>query len=297
MAATRRIFVGDVQGCAEELEELLRRARGEFGRDFELWVVGDLVNRGPGSLRALERVRELVDAGRGHLVLGNHELLLLRTAVGLRALAPHDSFGDVLASPASDDWVEWLRRRPLAVTGRLGVQPFALVHAAVHPAWSLPELESRARRAGARLAAADRAVAEALLAAPAEADEDADTLARLTACRSVDGEGNWSSQIPERGSRWEAWHRPWAARGHGYGVVYGHWALQGLHVAPWLRGLDTGCVHHGRGRDGALTAWLPDPEAETPFSIPDDRFWQVPARRAYYREAELAVSRARTDSR
>jgi diadenosine tetraphosphatase ApaH/serine/threonine PP2A family protein phosphatase len=74
----------------------------------------------------------------------------------------------------------------------------------------------------------------------------------------------------------------WSARSHGYGIVYGHWALQGLHVAPGLRGLDTGCVHHGRGRDGVLTAWLPDPSAQTPFDVPDDRFWQEAARRAYY---------------
>jgi hypothetical protein len=64
--------------------------------------------------------------------------------------------------------------------------------------------------------------------------------------------------------------------------VYGHWSLQGLHVARGLRGLDTGCVHHGRGRDGFLTAWLPDPAADEPFGLPDAAFWKIPARRAYY---------------
>ena len=74
----------------------------------------------------------------------------------------------------------------------------------------------------------------------------------------------------------------WSRRAPNYGVVYGHWALQGLHVARGLRGLDTGCVHHGRGRDGMLTAWLPPDESETPFELPDDHFWQIPARRVYY---------------
>ncbi|HEX5635437.1 MAG TPA: hypothetical protein VFX50_19475, partial [Gemmatimonadales bacterium] len=74
----------------------------------------------------------------------------------------------------------------------------------------------------------------------------------------------------------------WARAGHDYGVVYGHWALQGLHVAPRLRGLDTGCVHHGRDRDGFLTAWLPDPRARDPFEVPDERFWHVRAHRPYY---------------
>ena len=58
--------------------------------------------------------------------------------------------------------------------------------------------------------------------------------------------------------------------------------MQGLHVAPGLRGLDTGCVHHGRGRAGVLTAWIPDLRRERPFDLPDENFWSVPARRAYY---------------
>ena len=66
----QQIFVGDVQGCADELDELLARARDAFGDGFELWVVGDLVNRGPDNLRPLERVRELVEQGRAHYVLG-----------------------------------------------------------------------------------------------------------------------------------------------------------------------------------------------------------------------------------
>ena len=55
-------------------------------------------------------------------------------------------------------------------------------------------------------------------------------------------------------------------------------------MAPGLRGLDSGCVHHGRGRDGQLTAWLPDgaPRPSGAFDVPDDRFWQVPAKRRYY---------------
>ena len=79
-----------------------------------------------------------------------------------------------------------------------------------------------------------------------------------------------------------AWHALWSERAHGYGVVYGHWALQGLHVAPWLRGLDTGCVHHGRDHVGLLTAWLPDPRAQAPFAVPDAHFLQVRAHRRYY---------------
>jgi bis(5'-nucleosyl)-tetraphosphatase (symmetrical) len=285
----QRIFVGDVQGCADEFDEVLARARAAFGDRFELWVVGDLVNRGPDNLRPLERVRDLAERGRAHYVLGNHELALLRTAAGVRRPSPLDSFGDVLGSSEADGWIDWLRRLPIARSGRLGAQPFVMTHAAVDPDWDLAEVERRARRVESRLAHPDRAEAFAFLDPRGDRSNrkgarsrDRDALALFTSCRSVSPAGDWSSEPPESRSDRRAWHAIWTERDHGYGVVYGHWSLQGLHVAPWLRGLDTGCVHNGRGRATSLTAWLPDPTAETPFDVPDDRFWQVPARRAYY---------------
>jgi len=278
------IFVGDVQGCADELDELLDRAEARFADDFELWIVGDLINRGPHSLRALRRIRERVTRGRARYVLGNHELALLRSALGLRARADFDSFDDVLGAPDADDWIAWLRCRPLVEAGRLGSQAFAMVHAAVHPDWSLDTLLERARAAEARLAAPDLESVRRFLA---DGDGDAealDTLGRLTGCRSVSRAGAWSSQPPS--GEWMPWHAAWSLQRHRYGVVYGHWALQGLHVASGLRGLDTACVHHGRDRDGALTAWLPDTARDAPFSIPDARFWRVPARRMYHAPRE-----------
>jgi len=288
--ALPRLFVGDVQGCADELDELLARARDRFGDAFAVWQVGDLVNRGPGSLRVLRRMRELVEAERGCAVLGNHEVALLRVFFGQRRLRPEDTYGDVLGAPDVEEWVDWLRTRPLVATGSLGVTRFAMVHAAVHPDWSLEELRARAAAVEARLGASDRAGAERMLAADRGADPDADTLWRLLTCRSAAADGSWSSAEPARPE--DAWHARWSARGHDYGVVYGHWSMQRLHVAPGLRGLDTGCVHHGRGSDGWLTAWLPDlprPGVDgcengraSAFALPDDRFWQVRARRQYY---------------
>jgi bis(5'-nucleosyl)-tetraphosphatase (symmetrical) len=278
-----RLFVGDVQGCADELDELLDRAHERFGDEFELWQVGDLVNRGPGNLRVLERVRSLADAGRALCVLGNHEISLLEVAFGLRSLRPEDTYGDVLESSDGDDWIEWIRRLPLVRSGTIARTPFVMVHAAAHPGWSLVKLERGAKRVARRLASDDLEDAVGLLTADPALDRDAAVLRRFTQCRSIPAKGEWSSAEPRTPS--EAWHRVWAAEGHTYGVVYGHWARQRLHVARGLRGLDSGCVHHGRGSDGYLTGWLPKsarPGGEHAFAVPDDAFWKVRARRRYY---------------
>lgn len=279
----QRIFVGDIQGCCEEFVELISRATDAFGDEFALWITGDLVNRGPDNRRPLELVRGLVEAGRAQYVLGNHEIGLLAVDFGLRDLGPNDTFGDILSANDAAEWIDWLRKRPLVVSGQIGDQRFAMVHAAAHPDWSLGELIEMAGRVGERLSASGETAREFLSADPAT-DPLRDALGRMTRCRSVTPDGGWSSEEPASPER--AWHRVWASRGHDYALVYGHWARQGLHVAAGLRGLDSGCVHHGRGRDGFLTAWLPEssPRAkgQRAFDAPDDRFWQIPAKRRYY---------------
>jgi bis(5'-nucleosyl)-tetraphosphatase (symmetrical) len=275
----QRIFVGDIQGCADELEEILTRARREYGTAYELWCVGDVVNRGPKSHRALALVREHVEAGRGQLVLGNHDLALLARWLGLRGHRPLDTMDDLLERPDLDEWCDWLRRRPLAVAGELGDKgaPFLLVHAAARPGWSRDDALAAARALEARLGAPDREVLRRLL------EEKDDTLARMVSCRSVFPNGGWSKREPHERKGAEPWYVAWRRHEPSYGIVYGHWSMQRLHVAPGLRGLDTGCVHHNRDRDGFLTAWLPDGHCEDPFAVPDENFWHVPARRYYYR--------------
>jgi len=292
MAATasgpQHVFVGDVQGCADEFDELLARLRAAFGEEFVLHSVGDLVNRGPDNLRVLERMRELESRGQGGHVLGNHDVALMAALLGIRPLGERDTLGDVLASSEADAWLEWLRGRPLIETGEIGGEVFVMVHASVHPDWTEEDCLQAAARVESRLRSPDLDSLCGFLSQRADEaapGSDRDLLGRVISCRGVQGE-NWASRPPAADSDAEPWHRPWRARGHAYGVVYGHWAVQGLHLAPGLRGLDTGCVHHGRGRDGYLTAWLPasaeDPPGVSPFRVDAPTLWRVPARRRYY---------------
>ena len=97
-----RWAVGDVQGCCEELEQLLTRTRFSSDRD-RLWFVGDLVNRGPKSLEVLRLVHSLGDNAIS--VLGNHDLHLLAVFAGVRQQKAGDTLDPILNA---DDAGRWL---------------------------------------------------------------------------------------------------------------------------------------------------------------------------------------------
>jgi bis(5'-nucleosyl)-tetraphosphatase (symmetrical) len=222
--AKRRIFVGDVQGCREELERLLEAVRYDPAADA-LHPVGDLVNRGPDSLGALRLLRSL-----GSLpVLGNHDLHLLHVRAGKRGPRAGDTFEDVLRAPDADELCAWLTSQPFL---RVFDDAY-LVHAGLHPAWSDP---------AAVLAHID----------PLAPDAVAVFAVRVRHCGP---RGERPKEEPN-GARLPAPFKPWyehydAGRHGGRTVVFGHWAMQGLVVRPHLRGLDTGCVWGYR-----LSAWI-----------------------------------------
>lgn len=218
----RRIFIGDIQGCREELERLLEACEFDGSRDT-LHPVGDLVNRGPDSLGTLRSLREL----GAHGVLGNHDLHLLRVAHGTRQLGKRDTLDEVLAAPDCAELLAWLATWPFV----LAWDDVLLVHGALHPAWTDPV---------ATLEGID-------LWNP---DERTDFATRVRYC---DADGNRpDSDWPPPAPPFTEWWRHWPADpSDRRTVVFGHWARQGLLVRPGFRGLDTGCVW---GKE--LTAWI-----------------------------------------
>lgn len=126
--------VGDIQGCYAPFASLLERIEFDPARD-RLWLVGDLVNRGPDSLSVLRRVAELGPAATA--VLGNHDLHLLAAAAGLRRASGGDTLQQVLDAPDAEELLDWLRRRPLLHYDRASGR--ALVHAGIPPEWDVDE--------------------------------------------------------------------------------------------------------------------------------------------------------------
>ena len=136
--------VGDIQGCCTELQKLLEQLRFDSAAD-RLWLVGDLVNRGPDSLGVLRLVKSLGDAAI--TVLGNHDLHLLAVAEGVAELHRSDTLNDILSAPDRDELLAWLRaQRLLHVEG-----DFVLVHAGLLPSWTVKQAQELAHEVEAAL--------------------------------------------------------------------------------------------------------------------------------------------------
>src|SRR5574343_443224 len=137
--------IGDIQGCYDSLQRLLAVCAFDPAHD-RLWLVGDLVNRGPKSLETLRLMRNL---GRAALtVLGNHDLYLLMVAEGgAKFRGKDDTLQAIFDAPDCAELLDWLRHQPLCHTEG----NFCLVHAGLLPQWTAARARELAREVEAAL--------------------------------------------------------------------------------------------------------------------------------------------------
>ncbi|SFC14718.1 Bis(5'nucleosyl)-tetraphosphatase, ApaH [Marinospirillum celere] len=131
--------IGDIQGCYHEFKQLLEFIDFRSERD-QLWLAGDLVNRGPGSLEVLRLVVELGSAVK--VVLGNHDFHLLGVAAGIRKTKRSDTLDTLLSAKDAPDLLAWLSKQPL-----LHHDPqlnYVMTHAGIPPAWNLAQAKALA---------------------------------------------------------------------------------------------------------------------------------------------------------
>lgn len=264
--------IGDIQGCYDPLRRLLDLLRFDPAADT-LWLVGDLVNRGPQSVEVLRLVRGL--GQRAVAVLGNHDLTLLAVAAGQVKPKRKDTFHSVLDAPDGAALLDWLRHCPLLHhDAELG---FTLVHAGLPPQWDLALAQGCAAEVEATLRGPRYAefLGNMFGGEPRRWQEDltgddrlrftVNALTRMRFC-AADGTLSFSEKGP-LGSQ-KPGLLPWflvpRRRNADLCIVFGHWAALGYYRAPGLYALDSGCVWGNR-----LTAVRLD-EANVPA-------WSVPA--------------------
>ncbi len=261
--------IGDIQGCHAEFCQLLEMI-GFSTRADRLWLVGDLVNRGPGSLAVLREVKALGEAAV--TVLGNHDFHLLTVAAGHARQHKRDTLAPILAAPDRDELLAWVRSWPLVVVegDRL------LVHAGLLPEWTPETALALSGEVQAALAAGDHdAFLRSLYGdAPDAWRDDLQGFDRLrvvvnacTRLRFCTADGRMDFREKRGPEHAPEGFRPWyfheARASAGKTIVCGHWSTLELLLAPNVMMLDSGCLW-----GGTLTA----------IRLDDRRVFQVPGR-------------------
>jgi len=247
--------IGDVQGCLDHLKKLLDKIKFDPAKD-QLWFTGDLVNRGPKSLQTLRFVKGLDKAAV--TVLGNHDLHLLAMAGGnMRYLKKDDSLLEVLRAHDREELIRWLLQQKFIRTDKR--LKLSLVHAGVHPFWTIKKANKLARQAE-KVLQSDKAedfLHDMYGNRPkiwSKARKEYDKLRFIINCftrmRYVYKSGRldfkYNADVGLQPSRLLPWFLHPATKLKKNRVIFGHWSRLGIRQTDRVFALDTGCLWQGR---------------------------------------------------
>ena len=247
--------IGDIQGCGDEFEALLAQLKFDPASD-SLWLVGDLVNRGPRSLDVLRKVRSLGNSAVS--VLGNHDLHLLAVALTGAKQKRQDTLVSILDAPDRDELVHWLRHRP--VLHHDALLGYTMIHAGLPPQWDGATALACARELETVLRDEHQCIELLQQMYGDQPDRWSDSLRGverlrfitncLTRLRFCHEDGRLA--LPYKGTLEKApagllpWFRMPQRRSRDLRIVFGHWSALGYYDADGVMNLDTGCVWGSR---------------------------------------------------
>ena len=247
--------IGDIQGCDGALERLLAKIDFSPSRDT-VYLVGDLVNRGPASEKTLRRCMASGDSIRA--LLGNHDLHLLAASQGRRKFSRRDTMQTVLEAPDAAAMLAWLRQQPLARTHTVGDDSLLMVHAGVHQSWGLADTLRYAGEVEAVLRSDELPVfLQAMYGnEPDQWSEQLTGMERLrvitnvlTRMRFCSPDGRMDFDSAESAADAPPGLMPWfdlpGRAAADTTIAFGHWSTLGELNRPHLIALDTGCVWGG----------------------------------------------------
>jgi len=242
--------IGDIQGCYSSLQCLLEKINFNPKQD-QLWIAGDLVNRGPQSLECLRYLKSLGNAAT--CILGNHDLHLLAIAHGTRAAKSKDTLNDILTAPDKVELLDWLTHQPLVHHD--DAQQALLVHAGIPHIWTVEQALEYSREVE-NVLQGDRAKQyfdvmygdkphtwSPTLESPDRLRVITNYLTRMRVCNAagrldLSFKGDLKKCPPDYAPWFEL--RPAHPSVH---IYFGHWAaLNGRCAHPNITALDTGCV-------------------------------------------------------
>jgi len=244
--------IGDIQGCYHAFQALLQRIQFDPKSD-QLWLVGDLINRGNGSLEVLRWCYQHQDTIQ--IVLGNHDLHAIVVAHGVRKSNRSDTLQPILDAPDADVLLTWLRHQPLMVSN----DDYTMVHAGLLPQWEVSQALTYAKEVEAALQSDNYGdfllnmygntpnVWHDGLTAYDRLRVITNVMTRMRVC-SADGTLDFSfkgelADVPKGLMPW--FDLPNRASQH-HSMIVGHWSALGLHQSKNVYALDTGCLWGGQ---------------------------------------------------
>lgn len=244
--------IGDIQGCYDEFRRLLDFISFDPGQD-QLWLAGDLVNRGPKSLETLRFVKGLGPAAV--TVLGNHDLHLIATVVSLGKSGKKDTLGDILRADDCEELIHWLRHQKLFHHNG----EFCMLHAGLPPQWDFATTERMARETEQAMQSPDheRFFRSMYGNKPSVWRDDLPKLdklrfaincfSRLRYC-TADGVMDFG---PKGAPGTQPEHLlPWfqvpGRKSRDMRIIFGHWSTLGYYEGDNCYGIDTGCLWGGQ---------------------------------------------------
>ena len=249
--------IGDLQGCSAPFERLLEKIDFSPSRDT-LYLLGDLVNRGPDSLGVLRRLTALGDSAQ--CLLGNHDLNLLALWQGVRKTGRNDTVQNVLQAPDREALLDWLRHRSMA----LHRHGWLMVNAGVLPQWNAVQTLALAAEVEAALRGSDlKAFLSSMYGnTPSQWDDALQGAERLrvivnalTRLRFCTPDGGMEFSSTESSGSAPVGYLPWfevpGRATQNTPMAFGHWStlVARLRQHPGLLSnvlpLDTGCVWGG----------------------------------------------------
>jgi bis(5'-nucleosyl)-tetraphosphatase (symmetrical) len=246
--------IGDIQGCAGPFFRLLAKTQFNPERD-RLWVVGDMINRGPDNLSIVRYIKNL--GCRACVVLGNHDLHFLAVVNGARKLSSKDTLQDLLTAPDCADIVSWYRQQPLIQFN----DQYLMCHAGLPPMWSQDQAIKLAQEVSDCLVDDQRFKSfinamygnqPSVWNASLQGNDRLRVITNyLTRMRFLDNGGRLELTANESPNEAPMGFLPWYQHPpietpRPREILFGHWAaLQGRCPAPGLHALDTGCVWGG----------------------------------------------------
>lgn len=248
------LVIGDIHGCYKAFRKILTEANFKPAKD-QLWLTGDLVNRGPDSAEVVRYVMDLGD--RAKVVLGNHDLHLLAVAAGVSKPKRKDNSQLLLEASDSYQMIDWLSSRPMAIVNEK--HDFLLVHACVHKNWSITDTLARAGEIEKVLRSDKRAdfLRHMYGSRPANWDDNlrgwnrlrviTNILTRARFCYS-DGSLDLTEKGPpgSQAKQLYAWFDVPGRKNDSMLIIFGHWSALGFKYNKNTLCLDSGYLWGGR---------------------------------------------------